>query len=384
VKRKNTFPVVLLLLALLGTAGALVYLLLSGHRGPDDQPAVARVSLPKEASHPAVPVADDRPAAPLSAPSPAAGSKDAAAGAHSATGELVPDDMVGEEVADASQCERMCGGRCLTGANGTLHCPRVCLRDDDCDAESLCVSLGGNSRCLRSECSAVGADAECGPGKTCLYSGRLEGGIFRCVATGSRKAGEFCALGSAAGEQQRCGSGQTCSNGVCMPASCQRKDDCPKGSICASMAGGPEQKQCVPFCASDEDCPPTQPCNHLPSGSGICAQSSKAECLRAGCPAGQTCMLDHPAAWDLQATCRPSCSAPSAGGSAAAGGCPAGQHCADERSSPGRGGCVVDCKVGRGSCPPGQACVQDATGGFGCRLRGVSLAQRTGGVERSP
>jgi hypothetical protein len=387
VKRNNTLPVVAIVVALLGGAGALGYLVFSGPRRRDEQPAVARAREPPAASRPIEPAAGDRPDEPLAlrSPAPAPGPDALAAGVRSATGELVPENMVGEEVTDVSRCDQICGGRCLTAANGVLHCPRVCLRDEDCDAESLCVSLGRNSRCLRSECSAVGADAECGPGKTCLYSGRLEGGIYRCVATGARKAGEFCAFGSASGEQQRCGSGQTCLNGLCMPASCQRKEDCPKGAICAPMAGGPEQKQCAPFCASDEDCPPKQICNHMPSGATVCGPlSSKAECLRAGCPTGQTCMLDQPAVWDLQATCRPSCSAPSAAGGAGAAGCPAGQHCALERSTPGTGGCVVDCKPGPGGCAQGQACVQDATGAFGCRLTGPSLAQRSAGLEKSP
>jgi hypothetical protein len=289
-------------------------------------------------------------------------------GATSAMGEPVPEDMLGEVIADATACEKECGGKCLKDGTGRLRCPRICKSDDECDSESICVSLGRMSRCLRSECSATGADDECGPGKTCLYSGRMEGGIYRCQATGTRRVGDYCAMGSATKAEERCGPAQACANGLCMPATCQANADCPKGAICARLAGGAEHKQCVPFCASDADCPSNLSCIQLSNGSALCSQYTHAECLRSGCPAGQRCTVHRAAAWDLQASCVASCSPQDPGS------CPAGEHCALDWGPGGStGSCVRTCQVGPSACPAAQVCAQDRSGAFGCRPRWAAL-----------
>jgi hypothetical protein len=233
------------------------------------------------------------------------------------------------------------------------------------------MSLGAFSRCLRSECSGIGSDSDCGAGKSCVYVGRLEGGIYRCRAVGIRTAGDFCTEGTSGGVENRCGAGQTCAGGLCMPGICTSNGDCPKGAICAAVAGGIDHKQCVPFCVSDDDCAGGISCIKLPSGGAMCAQYTKAECLRSGCPVGQICAVDQQVAWDLQASCQSSCTP----GDPAS--CAAGHHCAVERSQGGQARCARTCQPGPDACPKNQTCGLDGSGGFSCRARAAPVPPRT-------
>ena len=272
--------------------------------------------------------------------------------------EPVSERMLGERVERSAECERVCRTGCYQAADGAFHCPRACKTDNECDPHFLCMSLGSGSRCLRSECSGSGG-VECGPGRTCVYVGRMEGGIYRCREAGTRTAGQFCLDGPKSAF--RCGPDQVCSNGTCLTAQCRTNSDCGKGSICGSLAGGGQERTCVPFCTSDSDCPAGRACAALPSGTRLCGITTNAPCLRDGCPGGQVCHMTSTHAADLRAVCAASCdrSTPSA--------CPGDQVCVVGLTAAEPSRCARPCRPGPGACPAGEACVQDSSGTFYCR-----------------
>ena len=209
-------------------------------------------------------------------------------------------------------CENLCGARCVADSSGKLRCPKTCSSDGECESNEICtasrMAVGGQRsfRCLKSECSGIGADADCGKGMTCLSEAHSQTRVrYYCEATGDRKAGEHCAYMDYAAVGT-CGAGLMCLRGVCEPTSCMGDSDCPKGTRCSSMVGR-GGSGCTPHCDSDADCPEPERCVRFLRGSG-CGVVAADSCLLRGCEPGKHCYTHINMTWGLLASCVTPCS----------------------------------------------------------------------------
>jgi hypothetical protein len=260
---------------------------------------------------------------------------------------------------DREQCERSCGAACVAGPAGQPECPKLCATDDESESGALCLpvrangKLGSTRRCILSECSGSAASDECGPGMACQYTGRMEGGVYRCLPVGGRTLGQTCSGNSAA---NLCGRGLRCVLGTCQPESCVTDTDCQKGYRCRVLAGGDNHKKCFPGCRVDGDCPPDQSC--VQAGATSLCTPSKDTCLKSGCPDGLVCHIERMTTADLRTLCRPPCDPEKpdrACGPDAEAFCVRADFWNEQRNV--RGVCFKRCVPGDpASCPKNQAC----------------------------
>lgn len=212
-----------------------------------------------------------------------------------------------EEQAAQAECWALCGAPCA-GEEGS--CPPECETDDECKADELCLPTRMTSegirrmRCLSDQCSGIGADSDCGPGATCRSVSRLEGNIYLCAQAGRRVTGEPCG-DSEFDDIGLCAVGLHCLNGECSPLSCEADEDCGATARCFGFANG--ERQCVPFCKTDDDCPDTKVCNKERE-IGHCVEPSTMGCLRSGCDEGSECVVHTSAAYLSVTSCMSSCS----------------------------------------------------------------------------
>jgi hypothetical protein len=274
---------------------------------------------------------------------------------------------VGEHVDRLADCDERCESECAASdGRGGGFCPAGCSHDADCGPNTLCVFTGSFRRCLGSQCSGFGADAECAGRASCAIEAHEEGAIFRCTRAGERKLGEPC--GSVrASETALCEIGLSCANGRCLPQSCERNDQCPHGSVCASFAAGLGLKSCSPSCASDADCPDDDLCLTVAEGPFAereCFRHASARtCPAQGCPSGQVCQVRSRRYWRFAAACVIPCSGDDSA-------CPTDSFCGRVEgaapSLPFR--CYPRCHPDDpGSCADGLQCTEKAPGQFTCR-----------------
>jgi hypothetical protein len=284
---------------------------------------------------------------------------------------------VASETADAARspavsredCERTCGVSCVDGPDGRPQCPKVCTTDDQCDSGALCLPVragGAVKRCTVSDCAGPGGADDCGPGLSCRYTGRLEGGVYRCLPVGPGQVGEGCFGSSTAG---LCAKGLRCVLGTCQPDSCGSDSDCQKGFRCRPVAGGDGHHKCFPGCSADEDCPSGELCVQ----AGVTSLCTKARdtCLKTGCPAGLVCHIESLSTVNLRTSCRRPCD-PGQPGNAC--GPEAEQVCAgtdfwnQQRNVPGV--CFQKCLPSdSNTCPKNYVCRMVQEGGGRCFLR---------------
>jgi hypothetical protein len=202
----------------------------------------------------------------------------------------------------ASDCAANCKYPCQRTLDRRSTCPHDCSKDADCPNGSLCTYKDGRRGCFESECQSA---ADCGPKKTCLYVGRMEGGVSLCVPAGERKVSDSCSVGETAAEL--CGVGLKCVHGRCLPTTCTSDTECPQGSRCATFAGGDEVRQCVLHCKANSDCAAGETCVQVPDGPSLCTKKADT-CLTTGCGPNQVCSVENAAHWDLHAVCVAKCS----------------------------------------------------------------------------
>jgi hypothetical protein len=296
----------------------------------------------------------------------------------SATREVVPNGSpfapplaaaeLGADVADSSECMRSCGSECYLDTAGQLHCPKDCKSDASCPVGALCTSVKGGRRCLFSNCYGVDDSRSCGANQSCLYQGRLEGGIFRCSRTGAGRSGDYCVAAPPSGVPivgQLCGAGLRCAAGTCLPGSCTTDGDCPRGNRCFAIAGGDQARSCVPACKNDSDCPQDQECYALPTGASICSMRNSKGCLKTGCSDGEACLLESSVSWDLRSRCAKLCNP---------GECGSNEHCWSPPNAKSASGCLPKCSS-RIRCPDGLVCRTIENGENGCIPEPPSMAR---------
>lgn len=262
---------------------------------------------------------------------------------------VVADRFLGEVVDDAKNCNSVCGAPCAVGADHRSHCGHICAKDDDCDAASICHPTTTNlGRCTWDQCRGIGHDADCGEGWTCLPFMRATGAVYLCNKAGAQVAGASCiGIGnSRSSPKGLCGPGLFCSEGVCLPGTCDQNADCPKGSICSDVGGF---QRCIAACATDAECPAALKCTTLPLGRKVCANLTSAQCIEQGCSAGSRCSITLPLLSQLRAECVQDCASDK--------NCLASQSC----QQTGFGGdvekiCMDTCVVGE-PCSGGRVCV---------------------------
>lgn len=200
-----------------------------------------------------------------------------------------------------ADCWSQCGSQCLPSDSEEITCPSTCNSDDECDADELCTatrSLTDGSRphrCLKDQCSGPSSHNECGNGQSCVYRGRMEGGIYLCQKAGLRKAGDPCAhdeylpIGL-------CERGLHCSNDVCVLDICETDDDCGLGARCNTNAGGDGVRSCTPICEADIDCPQGTTCDDHTTSSLLvpprCTSPANMGCLSSPCDDGLECIVN--------------------------------------------------------------------------------------------
>jgi hypothetical protein len=209
------------------------------------------------------------------------------------------------------ECAARCDTACNTGPSGTASCPIPCTSNAQCTEDELCLSAELHDgrrarRCKASECTAVGASAECGERRQCEYFGNPDGGVYRCVATGDQGLGQSCAdLG--ASERERCRRGLRCVSGVCLPLTCEDHDDCSlPGARCATNDSVETVKTCIPWCFDDADCGPRHRCAKH-AGSPRCVPAATADCTVTGCEPGARCYRFSASYESVTAACFRTC-----------------------------------------------------------------------------
>ncbi len=208
-----------------------------------------------------------------------------------------------------AECQQTCLSECAADA---FECPKQCRSDNECDADQLCMGTRAGPdgkwymRCLRSECGPASEEPNCPVGYKCEYSGRMEGGVFRCILLGLRTLGDACSR-SIETTQTLCADGLKCSRGICGPEHCEEHSDCGLGWACWEVAGGDGHRTCTPWCENDSECPIGKQCATLTNAS-LCIDDANKSCRSTGCPDGQFCHDDHTDAWNFVATCATECS----------------------------------------------------------------------------
>jgi RNA polymerase sigma-70 factor (ECF subfamily) len=206
----------------------------------------------------------------------------------------------------------------------------TCQVDDDCGPNELCTyAPAPTTRCVGSSCSGPGADAECGPGKTCFSITHVDRQIFQCFAAGARSVGEACDPKLGADPSRACLPGLYCSMGECAPTECTSAQDCPTGTRCANL-GGTDLRSCVASCDADTDCKAGQTCavkGTRPFVDKMCTAASRGRrCPADGCGAGYMCDAEVAFTWYLSAECVKTCSSDRD--------CGTGQFCEQAVTSP--------------------------------------------------
>lgn len=264
-------------------------------------------------------------------------------------------------VPTAAECDQACGlgVECRFDDRGGIACPKECSSSADCAATELCrvfVSPDDHDhafkRCVGSNCNGLGDKDNCGEHATCVFSGRLEGGVFRCEPAGTRTKGQTCtdAVDSTAG---LCAKGLSCVDGLCAPTSCQSDAECPKGTRCHGVAAG-THKECAADCATDEECPTGDRCATTRWGRRCVDRADPASCLESGCSAGLSCVVEFMA--PLRASCHKACAASN------------DASCAKNEFCAVLGGdhyCVRKCRVAA-DCAAGGSCIDFPDGTRGC------------------
>lgn len=259
-----------------------------------------------------------------------------------------------------SECDQACGigVECRFDDHG-VACPKQCLSSNDCSPTELCEVFVDQDdhdrfvkRCVGSNCGGFGDKDNCGAHATCVFTGRLEGGVFRCEPAGTRTKGRTCvaATDSTGGV---CAKGLTCADGVCVPAICDSDAECPQGTYCRGIAAG-TYKGCVPGCTADEDCPSGQRCATTRWGPRCLDRTSPAVCLETGCPEGSACVVEFVS--PLRASCHKACTDSNDSG------CAKNEFCGvlgDKHY------CIRHCRT-TADCPNENSCIDFPDGTMGC------------------
>lgn len=190
---------------------------------------------------------------------------------------------------DSGECEETIVGE---GLQLCRSCPDG---DGQCggDAVATCVAFGGAAYCL-TECTT---NNDCPTGFQC----------FNVPSVGSR-----CIPGSGSCDkkciQEGCEDGKVCEfdTGNCVPKlnacdSCDKDDYCGAGNRCVKF--GPNNKKCVPQCATEDQCPQGSTCT-TEEGVKVCKPSGATCCFGESCggdTCGDACAEPTPACW--QGTC---------------------------------------------------------------------------------
>lgn len=256
---------------------------------------------------------------------------------------------------DEQRCEDSCGSECEL-RDGVPRCAVECSSEpgaEACPQGTVCAltrpdrSGVRRQRCLREECAA---ESDCKDGYACRTIATEQGTIRRCELSGSTDIGDRC-LPDVDG-QHLCKADAVCIWGQCVPATCQQDDACPRGTRCMPLRDA-DQRVCVPWCESDDDCAKTERC--IDSGlSRACVARSLAEaaCSADSCGDGEFCHIDVALAWAYRARCATECAPKDASA------CGPNEFCADSLGlsslmHPFR--CFHNCLVDD-QCPDGYTC----------------------------